>query len=408
VIQVPPEKQVERVLFGAEFGDRSLEQSMRRELTERIEESFRTQRPLRVYAGYDPSRPDLHLGHTITLRKLREFQDFGHDVTFVVGTFTAQVGDTSDKLSGRPRKTLEEVREAARTYADQCYRVLDPDRTEVVYNADWLAGLTLADVISTASHFTVQQFLVRDNYRQRIDRGDPVGLHEFMYALLQGYDAVHLRCDVQLGATEQLFNILAGRKLQQALGQRGLVALTYPILLGTDGTLRMSKSTGNYVGIAEPAEEQFGKVMSISDETMLQWVKYVTRWSPGQIHAFIEDAQQARVHPMELKKSLAAEIVSMYHGDAAAHRARAHFESVHQKGQTPDDVPVFEIAEAMRILELLVASKLAPSKGEARRLIEGGGVRVDQQTVSGLDAVIERSGLVQVGKRRFLQVTRKS
>src|SRR4030095_14361631 len=239
---------------------------MRRELGERLTEAQKTGRPLRVYCGYDPSRPDLHIGHAITMRRLRLFQDMGHHVIFLIGTFTALVGDTSDKATGRPRKTMEEVQEAARTYAEQAFRILDRNRTEVLQNGDWLSKITLADVISLASNFTVQQFLARNNYNLRIESGTPVALHEFLYALMQGYDAVELRADVQLGATEQLFNIMAGRKLQEVYGERPCVCLTFPILVGTDGKMRMAKSAGNTIGIADPPEEQFGKIMSLSDE----------------------------------------------------------------------------------------------------------------------------------------------
>lgn len=400
------DEQLEAILFGAEYGDRELEASMRRELRERLEWSVAQGRPLRVYAGYDPTRPDIHIGHAITMRRLRLFQDFGHDVTFLVGTFTALVGDTSDKTAGRPRKTVEEVEQAARSYAEQCYKILDREKTRVLYNADWLSKLTLADVVDVASNFTVQQFLVRDNYRRRIDRGDPVGLHEFLYALLQGYDALHLECDVQIGATEQLFNILAGRKLQQAAGARPSICITYPILVGLDGKMRMSKSTGNYVGISEPPAEQFGKVMSISDETMLEWVKYVTRWTPAEIDAFRGAVERGELHPMDAKKRLASEVVAAYHGDAAAAEARERFESVHQRRVTPDDVPVHRLSGPTSIVELLVAEELAPSRSQARRLIAGGGVRIDQEPVSDHEHLVDRSCLVQVGKRRFLRVER--
>ncbi len=279
------EEQVRTLMFGSEFGDDTLRDTMTRELRQRLVEAEKEGRPLRVYAGYDPSKPDLHLGHSITMRKLRQFQDFGHDVTFVVGTFTAQVGDTSDKATGRPQLAAEQVFEAAKSYAEQAFTILDREKTRVVYNHEWLTPMTMADVIRLASSFTVQQFLVRDNYRRRLDAGSPVGLHEFFYALLQGYDAVHLKTDVQLGATEQLFNILAGRKLQEAYGQKPSIPITFPILVGLDGKARMSKSSGNYVGLAEAPEEQYGKVMSISDETMLAWIKYVTRWPVDEIEA---------------------------------------------------------------------------------------------------------------------------
>jgi len=398
------EEQVKLLMHGSEFGDDSLKAAMAKELKERLEGSQKEGKPLRVYAGYDPSRPDIHLGHSITMRKLRQFQELGHDVIFVVGTFTAQVGDTSDKNTARPTRTMDEVMDAASTYAEQCYRILDRDKTTVVYNADWLSELTMADVVRLASNFTVQQFLTRDNYRKRIERSDAVGLHEFLYALLQGYDAVHLRADVQLGATEQLFNIMAGRKLQEVHGQKGNVMLTFPILVGLDGTERMSKSKGNYVGIAEAPNEQFGKTMSISDDTMLQWIDLVTRWTPDEIEARIAGLRSGETHPMQLKKDLAREIVSMYHGDEAAERAAQHFESVHQAKQVPDEMPECVLAGPAGLIDLLVEQGLASSKSEARRLIKGGGVRIDQQPVSDFDRQVAASCLIQVGKRRFLRV----
>jgi tyrosyl-tRNA synthetase len=387
-------------MYGAEFGDRQLAAAMEGELRERLREG----RPLRVYCGYDPTAPDLHLGHSITLRKLRQFQDFGHDVTFVVGTFTAQVGDNSDRASGRPRKTPEQVRAAAEGYAEQCYSILDRERTRVAYNAEWLSPLTMADVVELASHFTVQQFLARDNYRLRIEAGNPVGVHEFMYALLQGYDAVQLRADVQLGATEQLFNIQAGRKLQQAFGQKPCVCITFPILVGVDGTQRMSKSTGNYVGLRESADQQFGKTMSISDETMLQWMRYVSGWLPEEIEARVAQLKAGALHPMELKKSLAQAIVTQYHGAEAAEAARREFESVHQQGQLPEDMPELRLGAPTPLLDVLVRVPGVGSRGEGKRLLGGNGVRLDGATASDPQQLVAQDCILQVGKRRFVRV----
>jgi len=398
------EEQVETIFYGTDFGDVGVQEAMREAFAVRLREASQEGRPLRVYAGYDPSRPDIHLGHSITLRKLRQFQDFGHHVVFLIGTFTAQVGDTSDKATGRPRKSEAEVHEAARTYAEQCFKILDRDRTEIAYNSDWLAPLTLADVVELAAQFTVQQFLARDNYKRRIENGDPVGLHEFMYALLQGYDAVHLRCDAQLGATDQLFNIMAGRKLQEAFGQKGSICITYPILVGTDGVKRMSKSTGNTIGLSEPPDEQYGKAMSISDETMLQWIRLITRWEPGAIDACRRQLEAGELHPMELKKRLAWEIVSQYHGDAAADAARERFETVHQRSEVPEDIPEVRLGQPTTILDLLVAEGLAASKNKARQLVTGRGVRFEGEVVEDFHHPVDRPGLLQVGKRHFRRV----
>ena len=398
------EEQVRTLMFGSEYGDVALRETMTRELRQRLLEANAAGRPLRVYAGYDPSKPDLHLGHSITMRKLRQFQDFGHDVTFVVGTFTAQVGDTSDKATGRPRLSPEQVFEAAKSYAEQAFTILDRSKTTVVRNHEWLARLTMADVISLASSFTVQQFLVRDNYRKRLDAGSPVGLHEFFYALLQGYDAVHLAADVQLGATEQLFNILAGRKLQEARGQKPSIPITFPILVGLDGKARMSKSSGNYVGLAEAPEEQYGKVMSISDETMLEWIKYVTRWPVDDIKERDARVKGGQLHPMDLKKALAREVVSMYHGESAAEGAERHFETVHQKGSLPDEIAELPIPGPASIIDVLLRIDGVKSKGEARRLIDGRGVKIDGEAVDGYERQITAACLLQVGKRRFVRV----
>lgn len=398
------DEQVKTLMFGAEFGDAAIREAMTGELRQRLTEAQASGRPLRVYAGYDPSKPDLHLGHSITMRKLRQFQEYGHDVTFVIGTFTAQVGDTSDKATGRPRLAPEQVFAAAKTYAEQAFTILDRDKTTVVHNHEWLSGLTLTDVVSLASNFTVQQFLVRDNYRKRIEANSPVGLHEFLYALLQGYDAAHLRADVQLGATEQLFNILAGRKLQEALHQRPCVCVTFPILVGLDGKSRMSKSTGNYVALAEPAEEQYGKTMSISDETMLEWIKYVTRWPVDEIASRTQRVRGGELHPMELKKALAWEVAAMYHGDEAAHAAARHFEKVHQQKGEPDEIAELPVQGPTTIVDVLTRVEGVKSKSDARRLIEGRGVKLDGAVVEAQDRLVTASCLVQIGKRRFVRV----
>jgi tyrosyl-tRNA synthetase len=396
--------QVQTIMYGSVFGDKQIREKMTVELKERLIEAKRENRPLRIYAGYDPSAPDIHIGHTITMRKLRQFQDFGHEVVFLVGTFTAQVGDTSDKTTGRPRKTMEQVQEAAKSYARQCYKVLDPDKTTVLFNNEWLDKLTLKDMVSIASNFTVQQFLARDNYRKRIEAGNPVALHEFFYALLQGYDAVHIKCDVQIGAKEQLFNILAGRKLQEAYGQKPCVCITYPILVGLDGKMRMSKSIGNYIGVCEPPGDQYGKTMSISDETMIEFITYVTRWPKEKTEKYIHELQNNRLHPMAVKKELAWEIVDMFHGNEAADKAQADFESLHQKRKIPQDMPEITLESPENIITFLNEVGAVKSKSEARRLIDGKGVKIDEKPVESYDALVESNSILQVGKRRFWRI----
>jgi tyrosyl-tRNA synthetase len=399
--------QVDAIFLGAEFGDDTLEDAMRRELTDRLVESQRTGAALRVYTGYDPTRPDLHLGHSITIRKMRLFQDFGHDVFFLVGTFTAQVGDASDKAKERPRISAEQVRAAAATYAEQAFAILDPERTTVVYNDEWLGQLALPDVIEIASAFTVQQFLARESFRRRIDAGDPIRLHEFLYALLQGYDAVHLRADVQLGATEQLFNILAGRHLQERAGQRGCTAITFPVLVGTDGKARMSKSAGNYVGLKEPPVDQFGKVMSIDDDTMRQWARLISSWSPNEVREKLAALDRGDLHPMELKKQLAADVVTMYHGADAAADAHAHFETVHQRREYDDaDAARPLTTSAGSLLEALLEIPRVASKREARRLLAQSSVYVNGASVSDEQHPVREGDLLRVGKRDLFRVQR--
>jgi tyrosyl-tRNA synthetase len=398
---MPIDEQVALLMQGAEYGDEQIKDSMARELRQRLAED----RPLRVYCGYDPTAPDIHLGHTVTMRKLRQFQDLGHHAIFVVGTFTALIGDPSDKDKARPRPSLKEVEENARTYTQQAFKILDPERTEVRYNGEWLSQLTFEQIIQLASNFTVQQFLARDNFAQRHERGDAIWLHEFLYALMQGYDAVVLRADVQLGATEQLFNLLAGRKLQEAYGQRPQVCITVPILVGTDGKLRMSQSTGNYIGIDEPPEEMYGKVMSIPDQAMPNYFRLVTRWGPAKIDRLEKGLADGSLHPRDAKMELAWEIVDVFHGTQAADAAQEHFRTVFQERQLPDDMPVRRLAGPINVVDLIYEADMAPSKSQARRLVQQGAVRLDDERVTSIDTLIEpREAVLRVGKRRFLRL----
>lgn len=399
----PVDEQLAILMQGAEFGDADIYRVMERELRERLEEG----RPLRVYCGYDPTAPDIHLGHTVTMRKLRQFQDLGHEVTFLIGTFTGLIGDPSDKDTARSQQTPEQVKQNARTYAEQAFKVLDRARTHIRYNGDWLSQLTFADVIKLASHFTLQQFLARDNFSKRYTNGDPIWLHEFFYALMQGYDAVALETDVQIGGTEQIFSLLAGRKLQEAFGQRPQICITLPILVGTDGQLRMSKSTGNYIGVNEPPEQQYGKVMSIPDEAMLQYYKLVTRFEPAQIAQIEADLKSGRLHPRDAKMQLAREVVSIFYGDGAAAMAEQHFKTVFQQRELPPDMPVHPLGGPLNIVDLMLGAGLVSSKREARRLIEQQGVKLDGAIVDSVDTIVEpgQAQVLQVGRRRFVQLT---
>src|SRR5512136_2838792 len=295
------DEQVELLMQGTEYGDEALKNAMAAELRQRLLDSAKDGRPLRVYCGYDPTSRDLHLGHTITMRKLRQFQDLGHDVTFLIGNYTALVGDPSDKNKARPVLSLEQVSENARSYAEQAFRVLDRSTVRVRYNGEWLSELSLVDLIRLGQNFTVQQFLARENFARRLEKGEPIFLHETFYALMQGYDAVAQQTDVQVGGTDQLFNIIvAGRKLQEALGQRPLVGIITGILPGTDGIQRMSKSQGNVIPINTTPEDMYGKVMSLPDFAMLQYMRLVTRWTPAQISAYAQSLEAGATNPRDV------------------------------------------------------------------------------------------------------------
>jgi tyrosyl-tRNA synthetase len=402
---MPIDEQVAILMNGSEYGDDDIKGFMAEELGQRLMDAARENRPLRVYCGYDVSGPHLHLGHTVTIRKLRQFQELGHEALLLVGTFTTVIGDASDRETARVVRPVEQVERDARTYAEQAFRILDPERTTVHFNHQWLAQLSFADVIGFASLFTVQQFLARDNFRSRQERGDPIWLKEFLYPLAQGYDAAALKADVQIGGTEQLFSLLAGRKLQEHLGQRPQVCITLPILVGTDGRLRMSKSTGNFIGITEPPEEKYGKIMSLPDGAMPSYVDLLTRWSPAQMRTFKRRLADGSLHPMAGKQRLAWEIVSSLDGDGAADRAAEHFSRVHQRGELPGEMPVFPIDPPVPVVEILHRAGFCRSKSAARRLIEQGGVSIDGETVTEANAEIESAdAIIKVGKRRFVRI----
>ena len=401
------DKQVAILMRGVDYGDPQIREVMEKELRERLIESEKTGKPLRVYLGVDPTAPDLHLGHTVPMRKLRQFQELGHECVFLIGDFTSLIGDPSDKNKARPRLTREEIMKNAKTYTDQAFKILDPEKTIIRYNSEWLSKLTFKDIIEMAANFTVQQFLSRENFRLRYERGDAIWLHEFFYALMQGYDAVALHTDVQVGGMDQLFNLLAGRKLQEFFGQRPQIAITLPILVGTDGELRMSKSTGNYIGIDEPPEEMYGKVMSIPDKAMLDYYNLVTRFSPDEIAQIEADLKSGRLHPRDAKMKLAFEIVSIFHGEKAAKRAEEHFKQVFQKRQLPENMPEYRLESPIGILDLLKEVGFVKSKGEARRLVQQRAVKIDGAPVQEITYTLEPPGggrVVQVGKRKFLKL----
>jgi tyrosyl-tRNA synthetase len=399
------EEQVELLMQGTDYGDEDLKKAMTVELRERLLLSQKENRPLRVYCGYDPTSTDLHLGHTITMRKLRQFQDLGHEITFLIGSYTALVGDPSDKNKARPVLTEEQVTENAQTYAEQAFRVLDREKTKIRYNGEWLSKLTLVDLIRLGQNFTVQQFLARDNFSKRLEKGEPIFLHETFYALMQGYDAAAMETDIQVGGTDQLFNIIvAGRKLQEALGQRPLVGVITGILPGTDGVQRMSKSTGNIVPINSGANDMFGKLMSVPDSAMGIYMRLVTRWSPHEIEQVEKDVASEVLHPRDAKMRMAQEITSIFYSEAEAVAAQENFVKTFQQKEVPDEMPEFDLQDGQTVLDVILAAKLAESKSKARSLIDQKGVRLDGEVIERGDVPFPHPGVLQVGKRRFLRV----
>jgi tyrosyl-tRNA synthetase len=399
------DEQVELLMQGTEYGDDELKQAMAKELRERLLGAQKEARPLRVYCGFDPRTGDLHLGHTVPMRKLRQFQELGHEVIFLIGNYTSLIGDPSDKDKLRPQLTPEEVERNAQTYAEQAYKVLDPEKTTIRYNAEWLSELSFAELIKLASNFTVQQFLSRENFRLRFDQNDAIYVHEFFYSIMQGYDAFSLRADVQIGGTDQLFNIVtAARKLMSFLGEKPNIGIILGILPGTDGEVKMSKSLGNHIPLLSTSDDMYGKVMSIPDKAMGQFFRLVTRWSPIEIAATEKELEAGKLHPRDAKMKLAREIVSIFYSDEEALAAQESFVRLFQQKETPDEMPDYEMPAGASVLDVLMAAGLVSSKSEARRLIDQKGVRLDGETLERGDEVFPHPGVLQVGKRRFVRI----
>ena len=397
------EEQLELQMQGTEYGDPSLEQSMRLELRQLLLED----RPLKVYCGYDPTATDLHLGHTITIRKLRQFQDLGHEVTFLIGDYTALIGDPSDKNKARPILSKEEVRRNAQTFAEQAFNILDSEKTVVRYNSEWLSELGFIDLIKLAQQFTVQQFLARNNFALRIADKEPIYLHETFYALMQGYDAVAMKADVQVGGTDQLFNIVvAGRKLQQSMGLQPQVGIVLGILPGTDGEKRMSKTMGNHIPISSSPEDMFGKVMSIPDEAMDAYRRLATRYSPEQINRYDTLMESGEKHPKDAKMELASEITEIFWGTEQSEHAKSHFETVFQAGALPGDIDDYHVSRDSSLIDVLVDCQFTESRSAARRLIEQGAVKLDSVKILDINTKLGESDnvILQVGKRRVINL----
>jgi tyrosyl-tRNA synthetase len=380
----------------------------RDELVVKLQRSAATGVPLRVKAGFDPTAPDLHLGHTVLIQKLKHFQDLGHDIYFLIGDFTGMIGDPTGKSETRKALTVEQVAENAESYKAQVFKILDPDKTRVVFNSSWLSKLTSIDMIKLASELTVARMLERDDFRKRFEGGRPISIHEFLYPLIQGYDSVALVADVELGGTDQLFNLLMGRDLQRSRGQEPQVVLTTPLLEGLDGVNKMSKSLGNYIGITESADNIYGKTLSLSDELMFRYYSLLSDLDSRAIADLQSRLERGEIHPMEVKKQLARELTGRFHGAAAAEQAEANFAKVFSKGGLPDEIPEYHhpAGEPVAVANLLAAAALVPSTSEARRLITQGAVSLDGEKVTDPQAQLASRGevLIKVGKRRFCRV----
>ncbi len=381
------------------------------ELKDKVARSLVAQKPLKVKLGVDPTAPDLHLGHVVVMKKLRDFQRLGHEIYLVIGDFTGMIGDPSGKSQTRPQLTKEEIAVNARTYCEQAATILDLAKTRMVFNSQWLSPMSFRDVVMLGSRFTVARMLERDDFRNRFDRGSPIGVHEFMYPLAQAYDSVAICADVELGGTDQTFNLLVGRNIQKEYGQEPQVALTMPILAGLDGKEKMSKSTGNYIGVKDPPKDMYGKVMSIPDALMLAYHRLVMTDNESSVAVLADGLKTGRIHPMEAKMGLARRIVSEFHDSSKAQEAEAEFIRVFRERGVPTDICQVEMdslsaGETVGIASLLARSGLAASASEARRFLKSGAVRIDGIKISpdSVSCTVRDGMLIQVGKRRACKI----
>ncbi len=382
------------------------------ELMERLELSLKENKPLRIKMGFDPTAPDIHLGHTVGIRKLKQFQDLGHQVVLIIGDYTGMVGDPSGRSEGRPQLSYGQVKENAKTYQEQFFKLLDKSKTEVHYNGEWFSRMSFQDIMGLSAKFTLARILERDDFSERYKKQNPISLHELFYPVMQAYDSVAIEADVEIGATEQKFNLLTGRQIQEQYGQKPQVILTMPVLPGTDGAQRMSKSTGNYIGIDEPPNEIFGKIMSIADELIYPYFELLTEVSKEELSKIKKELESKKTNPMLWKKRLGSEIVSMYHSRKEAEKAQEEFENVFSKKELPQEIPQLNFDWPDRVIwigKLLTETGLCSSTSEARRLIKQGGVYIDNQRVDDENLQIEVKGekLIKVGKRKFLKVIGK-
>ena len=368
--------------------------------------SLKENKPLRVKQGFDPTAPDIHLGHTVCLRKLKQFQELGHQVVLIIGDYTGMVGDPSDKSETRPRLTHEEVMANAKTYEEQFFKVLDREKTEVHYNGKWFKEFEFSEMMNLASKFTVARMLERDDFSKRYKNEKAISIHEFFYPLMQGYDSVVIKADVEIGATEQKFNLLIARKIQEEYGVKPQCILTMPVLPGTDGTIRMSKSAGNYIGIDEPPKEIYGKTMSIPDDLIYSYFELVTDAGLEDLSLIKEQLNSSDTNPMDLKKRLAREIVTLYHGSEAGKSAEVEFSDIFSKGNIPDDIPEVRVNSGVSVVDIMSDNNITTSKSEARRLISQGAVRLNNEKLTDIDYAVNRGKelILKAGKRRFLKI----
>ena len=376
------------------------------ELEKKIDISFKMNKPLKVKFGCDPSRPDLHLGHAVVLRKLRHFQDLGHQAILLIGDFTAMIGDPTGRNKTRPQITLKETKNNARSYIDQASSILSPNNLQIVYNSEWLDSMSFSEVISLSSKYTVARMLERDDFTKRYKEGIPISVHEFLYPLAQGFDSVHLRSDVELGGTDQKFNLLVGRDLQKEAGQIPQVIITTPILEGTDGVEKMSKSYDNYIGLTDSYSDMYGKTLSIPDALIYRYFEFATEVTSEKLLAIKDDLDNSISNPRDLKRELARKIVSIYYNKDIALKAEKEFDALFIKKDIPEDMLEYKLLNSEKLIDVMVKNKLVSSNGEAKRMIKQGGVSLDKEKINDINIILKMGSkmVLKVGKRKFLRV----
>jgi tyrosyl-tRNA synthetase len=399
---LPPEKQLEIIKRG------TVEIILEEDLKKKLERAYKENKPLRIKVGFDPTAPDIHLGHTVLLEKMRQFQELGHEVIFLIGDFTGMIGDPSGKTETRKPLTREEVLKNAETYKEQVFKILDPKKTVIMFNSEWFNEMTALDMCRLAGAETVARMLEREDFKKRFTEGRPITILEFLYPLLQAYDSVYLKADIELGGTDQKFNLLMGRQLMKIYGMEEQVIITMPLLEGLDGFQKMSKSLGNYIGINEPADEMFGKIMSINDELMLKYYELLSHISVQELEELKRDIKEGKINPRDAKDALAVEIVTRYHGKQQAEKARERFIKLFREKDIPEDIPTIEIkdeGEGVWIPKIIKEQGLSKSTSEAIRLIKQNAVKINNEVVKNSDTKLNKGEyIIKVGKKRFLKV----